>query len=137
MTHKITENSLNLIRNELLSVEWETYLASKCTNTSDVDSMFNCVHGKICDSINQHAPMKENIVHECKLKSEPWMTLGIKCSSQKLRKMYKACLKPAVNSVIREAYISYRNCLNKLKRTCKLQYYRTHCEQYKKNTRKL
>ena len=137
MTHKITENSLNLIQNELLSVEWETYLPSKCTNTSNIDSMFNCVHDKICDSVNKHAPMKEKIVHECRLKSEPWMTLGIKRSSQKLRKMYKACLKPAVNSGIREAYILYRNCLNKLKRTCKLQYYRTHCEKYKKNTRKL
>ena len=136
-TWKINDNNLKLIRNELHSINWETYLATNCTNTADVDLVFNYVHDKICDSVNKHAPMKEKTVNVSKLKNEPWMTAGIKCSSQKLKKMYKICLKPGVTSGTCEAYTLYRNCLNKVKRACKLQYYKNNCKMYKNNTRKL
>ena len=136
-SRKITENNLSMIRNELSAINWETYLAGNCVNVSNVDSLFNCVHGKICDSIDKHAPVKEKIVHEHKIKSEPWMTAGIKCSSKKLKSMYTAMLKPGAAINTRETYNLYRNCLNKLKRTCKVQYYKNHCKLYKKNTRRL
>ena len=31
----------------------------------------------------------------------------------------------------------YRNCLNRIKRTCKIQYFHGKCNQYKNNTKKL
>ena len=136
-SRKITENSLSMIRKELSAINWGTYLARNCVNMTDVDSLFNCVHGKICDSIDKNAPVKEKIVHEYAIKSEPWMTAGIKRSSKKLKTMYKAMLKPGATINTRETYKLYRNCLNKLKRTCKVQYYKNHCKLYKKNTRKL
>ena len=126
-----------MIRNELCAINWETYLAGNCVNMSNIDSLFNYVHGKICDSIDKYAPVKEKIVHEHKIKSELWMTAGIKCSSKKLKSMYKAMLKPGATIDTHETYNLYRNCLNKLKRTCKVQYYKNHCKLYKKNTRRL
>ena len=71
-TRKINDNNLKLIRNELHSINWETYLATNCANTADVDLVFNNVHDKICDSVNKHAPMKEKTVNVSKLKNEPW-----------------------------------------------------------------
>ena len=126
-----------MIRNILADINWETYLTGNCANVSNVDSLFNCVHGKICDSIDKHAPVKQKIVHEHKIKSEPWMTVGIKRSLKKLKSMYKSMLKPGATINTRETYILYRNCLNKLKRTCKVQYYKNHCKLYKRNTKKL
>ena len=136
-SRKITKNSLSMIKNELSAINWETHLVRNGVNMTDVDSLFNCVHSKICNSIEKHAPVKERIVYEHCIKSEPWMTAGIKCSSRKLKSMYKATLKPSATINTRETYKLYRNCLNKLKRNCKAQYYKNHCKLYKKNTKKL
>ena len=46
-------------------------------------------------------------------------------------------LKPGATKNTRETYILYRNCLNKLKRTCKVQYYKNHCKLYERNTKRL
>ena len=88
-------------------------------------------------NINKHAPLKEITVNIGKFKSEPWMTPGIKHSSQKLKKLYKLYLKQGSTPDARETYVSYRNCLNKVKRYCKAQHYKNSFETYKNNTKKL
>ena len=90
MTQKLTDKTINLIQNELQFINWDNCLEILCTDTTNVDSVFNYVHNKICESVNKHAPMKIKIVNTSKLKSEPWMTSGIKHSSQKIKK-YTNC----------------------------------------------
>ena len=70
-SRKITENNLSMIRNELSAINWETYLAGNCANVSNVDSLFNCVYGKICDSIDKHAPVKKRLYMNIKSKVNP------------------------------------------------------------------
>ena len=77
------------------------------------------------------------MVNVGKLKHEPWMTPGLKSSSQKLKKLYKSYLKPCSTIEACETYILYRYCLNKVKRRCKIEYYKNSCESYKNNTKKL
>ena len=75
--------------------------------------------------------MKEKTVNIGKLKTEPWMITGIRRSSQKLKKFYKLYLKQGRDPCVRETYILYRNCLNKVKRACKVCYFKNHCQTYK------
>ena len=137
VTRKITKGKLKLIQNELQCINWSNYLETHCNNPNDVNCITNVIHGKICDNIDKHAPLKEITVNTGKLKSEPWMTPGLKRSSQKLKKLYKLYLKQGSAPNARETYVLYRNCLNKVKRYCKAQHYKCSCENYKNNTKKL
>ena len=106
VTRKLTNNNIKLIQ----QMNWNNYLETHCTNTTNVDSAFNYVHNKICESVNKHAPVKEKIVNIGKLRSKPWMTPGIKHSSQKLKKMYTLYLKQGGILCAQETYTLYRNC---------------------------
>ena len=106
-------------------------------HTFTVNCLTNSIHGKICENIDKHAPLKEITVNVSKLKSEPWMTPGLKCSSQKFKKLYKSYLKQGSTPNAHETYVLYRNCLNKVKRYRKAQHYKSSCENYKNNTKKL
>ena len=137
ITRKMSKKAINLICNDLNEVNWEWYISNDCNDNNNVNSVFNCIHTKICDSVNRHAPLKENTVKLRKFKSEPWITKGIKRSSMVLKNLYKKTLKEGCDDQIRETYILYRNCLNRIKRSCKMQYYQSKCNQYKNNTKKL
>ena len=99
VTRKLTNNNIKLIQSELQQMNWNNYLETHCTNTTNVDSAFNYVHNKICESVNKHAPMKEKIVNIGKLRSKPWMTPGIKHSSQETKKNVQIVLKTGRNSL--------------------------------------
>ena len=65
------------------------------------------------------------------------MTKGLLKSSQKLNKMYSNVTKVSKTDVIYKQYVIYRNLLNKIKKTSKLQHYRQILQEYKydmKNT---
>ena len=129
VTRIITKSKMKLIQNELQYINWNNYLEKHCSNPSDVNCITDSIHGKICENIDIHAPLKEITVNIGKLKSEPWMTPGLKPSSQKLKKLYKSYLKQGSIPDARETYVLYRNCLNKVKRYCKAQYYKSSCEK--------
>ena len=99
--------------------------------------VFNCIHNKICDTVNKYAPVKEKIVQMRKFKSESWITNGIKRTSRTLKSLYKKTLEIGNDQQTCETYVLYRNCLNHIKRSCKFQYFQSKCLQYKSNTKKL
>ena len=136
-TRKMSKKTINLICNDLNEVNWARYISNDCNDNDNVNSVFNCIHNKICDSVNRHAPLKEHTVKLRKFKSESWITKGIKRSSRVLKNLYKKTLKEGCDDQTRETYILYRNCLNRIKRTCKMQYFQSKCNQYKNNTKKL
>ena len=137
VTRKITKGKLKLIQNELQCINWSNYLETHCNNPNDVNYITNVIHGKICENINKHVPLKEKTVNIGKLKSKPWMTPGLKRSSQKFKKLYKSYLRQGSTPDTCKIYVLYRNCLNKVKRYCKAQHYKSSCENYKNNTKKL
>ena len=128
---------MKLIKKDLQNVNWKNYIETTCNKPNDVNCLFNNVHAKIFESINKHAPLKEETVNVGKLKHEPWMTSGLKRSSHNLKKLYKLCLKTGSTIDARDTYVLYRNHLNKVKRRCKIEYYKNSCESYKNNTKKL
>ena len=128
---------MKLIQNELQCINWSNYLETHCNNLNDVNCITNVIHGKICEKIDKHVPLKEITVNIGKIKSEPWMTPGLKRSSQKFKKLYKLYLKQGSTPDAHETYVLYRNCLNKVKRYCKAQHYKSSCENFKNNTKKL
>ena len=130
VTRKLTNGKLKLIQKELQDINWSNYLETHCDNLCDVNCVSNIVHTKICKNINKHAPVKEITVNIGKLKNEPWMTPGIKHSSQKLKKLYKSYLKQGSTPDARETYVLYRNCLNKVKRSCKVRHFKNSYETY-------
>ena len=136
-TRKMSKRSINLICNDLSEVNWAWYISNNCNDSDNVNTVFNCIHNKICDSVNRHAPLKEHTVKIRNFKSESWITKGIKRSSMVLKKLYKKTLKEGCDDLTRETYILYRNCLNRIKRTCKMQHFYGKCKQYKNNTKKL
>ena len=133
----MSKKAINLICNDLNEVNWEWYISNDCNDSNNVNSVFNCIHTNICDSVNRHAPLKEHTVKLRKFKSESWITKGIKRSSMVLKNLYKKTLKEGCDDQTRETYILYRNCLNRIKRSCKMQYCQSKCNQYKNNTKKL
>ena len=80
VTRKLNESKMKLIKKELQNVNWENCT----TKNGDINYLFENVHARICESINKHAPLREEIVNVGKLRHEPWMTSGLKRSSQKL-----------------------------------------------------
>ena len=136
-TRKMSKRSINLICKELSEVNWAWYISNNCNDSDNVNTVLNCIHNKICDSVNKHAPLKEHTVKIRNFKSESWITKGIKQSSMVLKNLYKKTLKEGCDDSTRETYILYRNCLNRIKRTCKMQHFHGKCNQYKNNTKKL
>ena len=112
ITRKMSKKTVNLICRDLNEVNWDSYISNECSDTNNVNSVFNCIHNKICDSVNRFAPLKEHIVKLRKFKSESWITNGIKRSSKVLKNLYKKTLEKGGDHQIRETYILYRNCLN-------------------------
>ena len=119
VTRKLTKGKLKLIQIDLQNINWDTYLETYCDDNRDVNCVTKVLHNRICESVNKHAPLKEVSVNIGKIKSEPWITPGIKRSSQRSKKLYQLCLKNGSTSEARETYVLYRNCLNKVKRSCK------------------
>ena len=120
-TRIMSKSSINLIRNELHDVNWASYISNYCNDSENVNTIFNCIHSKICDSVNKYAPLRECIVKIKKFKSESWITKGIKRSSIVLKNLYKKTLSVGCDDLMCKTYILYRNCLNRIKRTCKMQ----------------
>ena len=128
LTRKINDKAITRICDELGAMNWESYIDTHCNDCKNVNSVFNFVHTKICESVNKYAPIKERFVNTCKYNNELWMTTGIKQSSQKSKRLYNMSLEQIVDPRVRETYVEYRNCLNKVKRSCKVCYFKNYCQ---------
>ena len=68
-TRKMSKRSINLICKDLSEVNWALYISNNCNDSDNVNIIFNCIHNKICDSVNKHAPLREHTVKIKKFKS--------------------------------------------------------------------
>ena len=88
VTRKLTKGKLKLIQIDLQNINWDNYLETYCDDPKDVNGVTKVLHNRICEGVNKHAPLKEVSINIRKIKSEPWMTPGIKRSSQQSKKLY-------------------------------------------------
>ena len=129
-TRKLTNPVINSIRDDLNKENWNKL--SELTT----DEAFHDFHDKITTSLNRHAPIRTKTILKGKL-DEPWVTTSLKRSMSKQQFLYKKTLDKSCNETDRNKYKQYRNCLTKIKRFCKKDYYKNKCIEFKSNTRKL
>ena len=62
---------------------------------------------------------------------------GLDNSARTVRKLFKSTLQSDANLEAREKYRTYRNMYNRTKRLMMVNYYKSKCEEYKTNTKRL
>ena len=94
-------------------------------------------HADLCNIIDTHCPIKTRIIPSHKFRNLPWITSGLLKSMGQSKRLYQKFLSDPTNCSQEQKYKTYRNVLNKVKRSCKTKYYQEKCEEFKKNTKKL
>ena len=107
------------INNLLLSTDWSTL------STKDVNKSFAAFQDRIEDCMNAISPLKTITILKHKIWHEPWITKGISNSMNYCMHLYKKCLKVDASSESEIRYKNYRNCLTKIKRKARMDYYTT------------
>lgn len=84
--------------------------------------MFDAFHSKLTNIIDKHIPLKQMSKKEIKHLSKPWITTGIRVSLNVKNKIYKKFIKTR-SPYYHNKFKLYRNKLNQLIRTNKIDYY--------------
>ena len=87
-------------------------------------------------TVYAHAPMREKTRKEQKLGLKPWITKGLLKSSQRLKQMYKKCMKQTPPQLTTE-YKDHRNRLTRLKQISKTNYLQNSITQSTNDPKKL
>ena len=87
--------------------------------------------------MNAIAPLKTIKIPMHKAWHEPWITKGISNSMKHCTRLYKKSLKKDATHENESRYKNYRNCLTKIKRKAKSNYYINRCYALKSNMKKL
>ena len=123
------QKNLNSLNEEL------AMLIPKLWPNTDTNTQFDDFHALLQSSIQNHCPIVTRKIANNKFRREPWMTHGLLISSHKQKTLYQAILKNncTISAVIK--YKNYRNLLSKLKRKCKIIYYKDKCKTFKHNVK--
>ena len=126
---KLNEKIVNKIVEELGQQQWNLH-------QNDVNSAFNEPHDNILNIVDKNAPEKM-VRKKIKKHIEPWIMKGIQNSIRKQRKLYYELNKVNVATCEHESCKKYKNCLQKLIRKSKRDYFSQQCIDHKANTKKL
>ena len=118
------------INNELRSINWNGQLNSNNRNTN-----FNTFCSKIKSAMDKVAPIKLIRISGRWRFIEPWLTTGLECSSQTLKKLYKASLMEGSTKHEKKSYKEFRNIYNRTKRAMMKKYYSDKSSEYRTNTK--
>ena len=129
-TQKLNDTVIEAIKSDLNDHNWSEL------RELDTNEVFNQFHNTLLSSIENRAPIKTKTILKGKT-NEPWLNASILKCIKKQKIPDKATLKKDCIECDREKYKNFRSCLTKLKRYCKLDYYKTKCIEFKSNTQKL
>ena len=124
---KLNEKIVNQIVEDLKLQQWNLH-------QNDVNSAFNELHDKILNIVDKNAPEK-TLRNKIEKHVELWIMKGIKNSIRKQRKLYYELNKVNVATCKHENYKKYKNCLQKLIRKSKRDYFSQQCIDHKANTK--
>ena len=127
----LNKNKLESINRELLSTDWTNL------NNSNVNTALDEFQSKIEECLDSIAPLKIKRIPLHKIWREQWITKGISNSMRKCTQLYKQSIKINSSSNTLHKYKLYRNCLTRIKRKAKIDYYTQQCYALKSNTKKL
>ena len=131
-SRKINNDRIKKMDEDLNSYDWKEILSPL-----NAEESFEVLHKTVLQSFNTHMPeITKKVTHKTKI-NEPWLTKGIKISTNKLRKRYKQTLNHYNDPTILHKYRQQRRILQQIKRRAKVNYYRSKCKDFKNDTRKL
>ena len=127
----LNKNKLEIINKELLSMDWSQL------NNSNVNTALEEFQYKIENCLDTIAPLKLKRIPLHKIWREQWITKGISNSMRKCLHLYKQSIKIDSSPDTVNKYKLYRNCLIKIKRQARIDYYTQQCYALKSDTKKL
>ena len=121
---------MTIIKKDLGNINWSNLLSKPNCQLN-----YNTYERKLTNILDTHAPV---IIKQqkCRIKTEPWITPGIKRNRHKQKKLYKEFLLCQSNSND-STYKSYRNTLKRITRKAKIKYYNNKCVEVKNNMKNL
>ena len=119
---------------EIQSLDWQMIFGSSCN--PDPSLMFQSFYSVVSNIIDRHIPVKQLSRRELKLKSKPWITLGIKKSIQIKKNLYKKIIKTK-STYYHSKFKIYRNKINHLLRIRKKAYYNQYFLDHIKDGKKV
>ena len=102
----------------------------------DVNKLFESLHQQLTSIIDETCPEREITIPIKRIIREPWMTNSLRKCAKKQQLLYKNFIKYRSDQS-ESKYKNYRNTLKKIKRFCKVDYYRSRCLEFRQNTKKL
>ena len=128
----LSETKISNIKKKLDEIDWHGTLNS-VSSSNNFDMLMRTINA----IMGQEAPVR-TIRHSGKRRFiEPWITTGLDNSARTVRKLFKSTLQSDANLEAWEKYRTYRNMYNRTKRLMMVNYYKSKCEEYKTNTKRL
>ena len=131
MTRKLNDSNIRNIKGALYNNNWDLL---REMNVNDASELLN---SRIKTVIDFYAPLKTYIIKTRYEHRDPWFTKGLKNSSIKCMKKYKAVMHLPHNSNEYESYKIYRNMYNKIRRKAKSSYLHKLIVDNRNNSKKL
>ena len=97
----------------------------------DVNTAYQVLTNNITEVIDIFAPLQTVTLSKKKYIRDPWITKGIRKSSLTLDKLYKKKLRQPPEHLSHTKYRSYRNLINRVKRSAKQKYFSDLLEKHK------
>ena len=128
----LSETKISKIKKRLDEVDWHGTL-----NSDSSSNNFDMLMKTINATMDQEALVR--IIRRSGKRRfvEPWITTGLDNSARTVRKLFRRTLQSDANLEAWEKYRTYRNMYNRTKRLMMVNYYKTKCEEYKTNTKRL
>ena len=128
----LSETKIGKIKKRLDEVDWHGIL-----NSDSSSNNFDMLMKTINATMDQEAPLRTIRCSGKQRFVEPWIMTGLDNSARTVRKLYRRTLQSDANLEALEKYRTYRNMYNHTKRLMMVNYYKTKCEEYKTNTKRL
>ena len=122
---------------DMSKINWNNILELDCNN---VNIPFACFYNSIDCLLDKHAPLIQPNRNKKRVKSNPWITLGIITSIEKRDNLFKSFKKEknAISrSFIENNYKKYRNMITTLCRRSKENYYSKYFKDNFSNIKKI
>ena len=125
---KLNKKNLDKIKNDIGNIDWEIEL-----NNLDINKAFENLHNKLKEIIDLHAPERLTYIKENRI-NKPWIDKNLANCIRKSKILFKNSL---LNPGTKSYYIDYTKILKRSTRIAKLNYYKSLCQDFKNNTKKL
>ena len=118
----LNDSTINQLNDTLSNTDWN-YLEKL-----DANEGFNKFHETLTLALDRTYPKREYLIRHDKIVRDPWVMKGLSNSLRRQKQMYRNQL-GSNNTELIDKYKKYRNTLQKILCSSKLQYFTRKCEE--------